>query len=85
MLTVKEFQHLKEEAGELTSKADRAEGMVSQLKERLKKEFDCKSTKQAKFTLRKLLSETNKLDTLFQKKLKHFKKNHEEALEKTSW
>lgn len=77
---IQEFQQLKKNADQLQREADRAEGALQQLKQKLKEEFDCSSVKQAKKMLEELAAEEAKLTEAYGEAKEKFDKKWSDRL-----
>lgn len=74
-LALDDFEHLKRQVDDLTRQRDQAEGALSQILLRLKREFGVNNLKQAKAKLAKLKQERAKAEEdYFRKKAKFVRK-----------
>ena len=80
-MNLKRFTALKQKAEDAQREADKAQGALDQLKERLKKEFQCNSLKDAETLLRKLEKEEKEAEREFDKSLAEFEDKFGSVLE----
>ena len=80
-IDVARYEELKSEVDSLQRKADRSEGALAQLMERLKDEFGCDSLKKAEKLSAKLKLEASKAEEEYSEALERFEEKWEEVLE----
>ena len=80
-MNLKRFTALKQKAEDAQREADKAQGALDQLKERLKKEFQCCSLKDAESLLRNLEKEEKEAEREFDKALAEFEDKFGSVLE----
>lgn len=80
MNTVQRFTELKRKVEQLQRDADRAQGAMNQIKERLKEEYDLDSLKEAADLLLELETEVEELAVAFAEDLKTFEEEYGELL-----
>lgn len=73
---LEEFQELKRLVVEKQSQADKAAGALEEILKRLRKEFKCKTLKEAKARLAELTETEEKLKKRFESRLGKFKKKY---------
>lgn len=78
---LRDYILLKEKVEEAQSKADKAEGALNEVLKTIKKEFGCKSLKEAKVKLKKLKKEEAKAEEEFDKAMTEFEEKWGELLE----
>lgn len=80
MSKLSDYLTLKKQVEQLQTDADRAEGALDQLLSQLKKEFGCKSLKEARILLRKLTTELEQLEHDSRTKITAFEEKWSERL-----
>lgn len=78
---LKRFEALKSRVEQLQSDRDRASGVLDQIQNQLKDEFDCHSIQQARNLLRSLQAKQRKAERSFTKALERFESEHGEELQ----
>ncbi len=78
---LEEFQELKRLVVEKQSEADKAAGALAEILKRLRKEFKCKTLKEAKAKLGELNQTEERIQKKFELKLRKFKKKYGKFLE----
>jgi len=71
-LTEERYRELKEEVDSAKTEANKAQGALDQLLERLETEFKCKSLKEAKALLEELQTDRDAAEKSFVKALKSY-------------
>ena len=72
-IDLREYADLRKQSEELKSKADKAEGALQQLMERLKSEFRCCSIEEAESLLSRLTASQEKAEADYERQLGKFK------------
>jgi len=72
MITEEQYRKLKTEVEAAKSEADRAEGALGQLLQRLEEEFKCGNLKEAKALLTTLNSKQAKAEAAFEKSMEEY-------------
>jgi len=72
MITEEQYRKLKQEVENAKSEADRAEGALGQLLQRLKEEFGCDNIKEARALLTTLNSKQEKAEAAFEKSMEAY-------------
>lgn len=80
-MQVQKFLRLKEKLEQLQTKADRSQGALDQLMERLQTEFGCPTVKKAKELLHRLEVEQQELEGQFTENLAQFEQEFGELLQ----
>jgi len=79
---LKRYEELKSQVDKYQREADRAEGALAQLMERLESEHSCKTLKQAEKKVERLKKEANQAEEEFTIALAEFEKKWDHVLER---
>lgn len=80
MIDLKRYNELKNRVAELEREANRAEGALAQVMEKLSEEFECKSLKQADRLVAKLEKEAKEAEDEYDEAMKQFEKQWDDRL-----
>jgi len=82
MTNLDRYQKLKGKADELQREADRAEGALEQLMDKLKDEFDCETLEEAEKLSKKLEKEAKKAEEDFETAIDMFEEKWGDVLDR---
>lgn len=80
MISLDDLPSLQRKVERLKAKADKAAGAKDQILRRLRKEFGCKTMKEAKKLLEDLITKENQAAVKYSKEKKAFEKKHAKVL-----